>query len=599
MEPSSSSQSPQQSQPHPTPGALDSISTNYRAFIAQAGLDYKQHQEAAVSWCCNIEVNGIDIDEKTMKCGLIADEMGLGKTIEILGTMYCNPLSKTLVVVPRALLEQWKNAIISSLSADVLVHHGKTAKTPHLLETAHIVVTTYGMISLKKKHQHKKIHKIEWDRIIFDKAHHVKNMKTCAHRGVMALPSKIRWLMTGTPIQNTKKDFYSLCSAMKLQPNYYTSNNNLVHFVENLLLRRTKKDVGIELPKLELQQLDVMWESEQERRFAKEIHSYLTFANTSNPCQEEQDCSSSSAPKSSAPSSAPKSSAPSPQVPNIFPCIPESILTILLRARQACVMPGLVPTKPGSVANPETLVEKQRKRLEKLEAMLTDAESRCSEIEQKCSSGPVDDRPRPRPLPRRARAQKSHITKLSAATSMTNSKINAVTKHILSNQDNKRPKLVFCHFYGEINTLYSILQNAGMNVGRFDGKVKQQDRAGLLSKIFDVLIMQIQTGCEGLNLQQYKEVYFVSPHWNPAVEDQAIARCHRIGQTQPVKVFHFIMEGFDEIEPSQKSDDECEETQNPPSQTLESHAYCIQQSKRELAKSVLPKALSEQSAATM
>ena len=62
----------------------------------------------------------------------------------------------------------------------------------------------------------------------------------------------------------------------------------------------------------------------------------------------------------------------------------------------------------------------------------------------------------------------------------------------------------------------------------------------------NVMILQIQTGCEGLNLQQFQEVYFTSPHWNPSVEEQAIARCHRIGQTKPVKVFRFIMKGFGE-----------------------------------------------------
>jgi len=54
--------------------------------------------------------------------------------------------------------------------------------------------------------------------------------------------------------------------------------------------------------------------------------------------------------------------------------------------------------------------------------------------------------------------------------------------------------------------------------------------------------MQIQTCCEGLNLQaQFSEVYFMTPHWNPSIEDQAVARCHRIGQTKPVDVFRFTM----------------------------------------------------------
>jgi len=59
-----------------------------------------------------------------------------------------------------------------------------------------------------------------------------------------------------------------------------------------------------------------------------------------------------------------------------------------------------------------------------------------------------------------------------------------------------------------------------------------------------VLILQIRTCSEGLNLQSYSDVYFVSPHWNPCVEDQAIARCYRMGQTSQVRVFRFYMSDF-------------------------------------------------------
>ena len=45
----------------------------------------------------------------------------------------------------------------------------------------------------------------------------------------------------------------------------------------------------------------------------------------------------------------------------------------------------------------------------------------------------------------------------------------------------------------------------------------------------------------------YSEVYFVSPNWNPSIEAQAIARCHRIGQLLPVHVFRFSMNEPDEL----------------------------------------------------
>jgi hypothetical protein len=90
------------------------------------------------------------------------------------------------------------------------------------------------------------------------------------------------------------------------------------------------------------------------------------------------------------------------------------------------------------------------------------------------------------------------------------------------------------------------LREGGIDkIATFDGRISGGKRLGILNDKNDVLILQIQTGCEGLNLQEnYSEIYFVSPHWNPAVEEQAIARCHRIGQKKEVVVNRFEMSGF-------------------------------------------------------
>ena len=118
--------------------------------------------------------------------------------------------------------------------------------------------------------------------------------------------------------------------------------------------------------------------------------------------------------------------------------------------------------------------------------------------------------------------------------------------------------------------LKSGLTKNGLKVETFDGRVNKNERNNILTRRdLDVLILQIQTGCEGLNLQHFSEIYFVSPHWNPAVEDQAIARCHRIGQTEEIKVYRFNMVGFDE---------------DRESQTIDIHAGNIQEEKRNIAK---------------
>ena len=91
------------------------------------------------------------------------------------------------------------------------------------------------------------------------------------------------------------------------------------------------------------------------------------------------------------------------------------------------------------------------------------------------------------------------------------------------------------------------LKDNGMRIAIIDGSISANKRTKILHSKYQALILQIQTCCEGLNLQgNYNEIYFVSPHWNPCVEEQAIARCHRIGQTKPVTVTRYEMTGFDD-----------------------------------------------------
>jgi SNF2 family DNA or RNA helicase len=132
------------------------------------------------------------------------------------------------------------------------------------------------------------------------------------------------------------------------------------------------------------------------------------------------------------------------------------------------------------------------------------------------------------------------------------SKMDAVVRTLLERRGNGNGKLVFCHFREEIDVLIRRLREAGLEkVDYFDGRVSQAKRIRLLASDLEVLVLQIQTGCEGLNLQKtFSEVYFVSPNWNPAVEEQAVARCHRIGQTKEVQVFRFEMEGFEDEDKS-------------------------------------------------
>mmetsp|Transcript_10016 Transcript_10016/g.13805 ORF Transcript_10016/g.13805 Transcript_10016/m.13805 type:complete len:124 (+) Transcript_10016:75-446(+) len=55
-----------------------------------------------------------------------------------------------------------------------------------------------------------------------------------------------------------------------------------------------------------------------------------------------------------------------------------------------------------------------------------------------------------------------------------------------------------------------------------------------------IFLISLKAGGMGLNLTQANTVFLLDPWWNPAAEDQAVARIHRCGQKKPVNIFRFI-----------------------------------------------------------
>lgn len=136
------------------------------------------------------------------------------------------------------------------------------------------------------------------------------------------------------------------------------------------------------------------------------------------------------------------------------------------------------------------------------------------------------------------------------------SKLDRVVRTLVSRVGNGNGKLVFCHFHDEMDEIVARLLVYGVtDVVTIDGRIQRHRRSEILGACHEIVVLQIQVGCEGLNLQaDFSEVYFVSPHWNPSIEEQAVARCHRIGQQKQVYVFRFNMDTV----VSNEDEDECE-----------------------------------------
>lgn len=444
----------------------------FAQYLKQNNFSEKKYQLDGIEWMINIEKNGIIMNDTVIKSGLLCDEMGLGKTIQMLGLILKNFKFHNLIVVPRGLLEQWHKTIKDTLKHEPLIFHGIYKKDIDIekIKNSPIVLTTYGMISGCFNEKNKIIGLlplIKWNRIIFDEAHHLRNQNTRNHKSAEKLKADHKWLVTGTPIQNSLTDFYGLCNVLKLDKSYYSKIENIEFIREKLLLKRTKKEVGIELLPFKNIKKIIKWETNDEKIFSEDIHSLLDFSQIKSHRED-----------------------------NIFKNSDILIhhFAILHRARQSCINTGLMKNY---------LIKFQKLNL-------------------------ID--------------KKLNIEMLSKQKS----KINGVIAQIKENKNNNNKKLIFCHFRMEINEIRDELKKMKLNVEIFDGRTNIDERKRIINdKNIDVLILQIQTGCEGLNLQHFNEIYFVSPHWNPAIEDQAIARCHRLNQEKEVIVYHFQMESFD------------------------------------------------------
>ena len=227
-------------------------SKNEKVELALPLYDY---QKRGVAWL--IELSNQEIG------GLLCDEMGLGKTAQAFGLIkhFVNSHKrKILVVTPASLVYNWSREITKFVPGlEHYLHIGPDRSYhPSELATKNVVIVSYDLLTRDISN----FMKIEWDLVICDEAQSLKNSESKRHAAVHELKCLRKFLITGTPIENSLSDLWSLVNIVRpgllgnlrafksLIEDHPMDARILSKFAAPLILRRLVKEVAKDLPEL-------------------------------------------------------------------------------------------------------------------------------------------------------------------------------------------------------------------------------------------------------------------------------------------------------------------------------------------------------------
>jgi SNF2 family DNA or RNA helicase len=216
----------------------------------------RPYQKTGVAWLHFLAANQL--------AGVVADEMGLGKTLQALAFLRLLG-GRALIVCPSSLVFNWaREAARFTPERRVLVikGDGRAKLFGPELERAELVITSYPLL----RRDIEKYRDWEFDAAVLDEAQHIKNPDSQNAQAACALRAKHRFVLTGTPVENSLRDLWSLMNF--LMPGYLGSAKDfreryereiqsdprgatalrLLQRIRPFVLRRLKRTVATELP---------------------------------------------------------------------------------------------------------------------------------------------------------------------------------------------------------------------------------------------------------------------------------------------------------------------------------------------------------------
>lgn len=530
------------------------------------------YQLHGVSWM-------IERENSIINGGILADEMGMGKTLQMIGLILKGDIKETtLIVTPTIALNQW-NAEILKNTDDIAVHfyygRNRTFEIDH--NKHNVILTTYGTVQNEYRRKGL-IYNMTFYRIILDEAHCIKDSKTHTSTAINNLNAQKRWGITGTPVQNRVNDLYSLVKFLRLDPHgYYFCKKCDCKSVTWLNYNKENADVRKGFctcghfgashfswwnRRITTQIKDFGYTVKSNEIFDKlsQITSHIILRRTKENLEKELGLPSKrvyilrnyfTAQENDFYTSLYKQSKTQFDSYAIHGAVNNNyahIFDLLQKMRLAVNHPFLtmknvnqgIPICGYCNEEAEDPIMSACKHIfcrEEARNFLIE-DSKCPVCKVKIS---IDLN------------QNEEINikdqKISVDKWVSSTKIECLVEELTmqKNRNENIKSLVFSQFVNFLELLRWRLERAGFRCVTIYGSTTLSKRKSAIETFNNdstvtVFLISLKAGGLALNLTEASRVYMMDLWWNPAVEDQAMDRIHRIGQHRPIRIHKIIIE---------------------------------------------------------
>lgn len=428
---------------------------------------------------------------------LLADEVGLGKTIEagiILKELAVRGLARRiLILTPAALVDQWQGELESKFFEDF-----ETPQEPDDWRKVTRAIASYHRAV--RRHQRDAILQHNWDLVILDEAHKIKNEKGAMYKMIAQIKRNFILLLTATPLQNDLRELYNLVTL--LRPGQLGTWNE---FSKKYLTRGDRRKV-------------------KDPVALKELTSQVMVRTRRS------------------------SVAHALELPKRVPLHP----ALRLSAAEAEIYSATVGylrnlyregfIQPSEEEEEEDRVRRKRKTGKGIQAL--EIMRLCQRL---CSSSVAlgDSLARLAEGEHLVPEYRDLALKLSAAAHdvTTHAKLDMLARVL---ERHTEQVIVFSEHLPTLDVIRTRVESLGRKVVVYQGGLSREDRAKRLKAFKEgagAVFVSTRAGTEGLNLQFCNVLVNYELPWNPMVVEQRIGRIHRIGQKRDAHIINLAAEG--------------------------------------------------------